>query len=228
MQNQTTNQSRDSHQSMSVLASLRSLQPKRRLSFSESLRIAELQAGRLRSLSGLSGVAAPTEMITDLPRIDVVRDVDLPVSGSTHWNGAAWIITINGTESWTRQRLTLFHEYKHIIDHGQRENLYSGSRTTDAAKQAEQAADYFAGCVLVPKRELKTAWCSGIQRLSDLASHFGVSTPAIKVRLAQVGLSEPNRRCSVSTRPVRPSRTHYFRTASLPANRPGVLHEQHA
>ena len=72
------------------------------------------------------------------------------------------------------------------------------------------AADYFAGCTLIPKRDLKRAWGNGIQRTTDLAHCFGVSEPAIRVRLAQTGLSTetddvPAPRCA---RPVRTPRGH--------------------
>lgn len=89
---------------------------------------------------------------------------------------------LNRADSAARQRFTLLHEYKHIIDHGQADRLYRTKR------QAEQAADYFAGCALVPKVELKHVFCSGLQRPHDLADHFGVSPTAIQVRLEQTGL----------------------------------------
>lgn len=79
------------------------------------------------------------------------------------------------------------------------------------------AADYFAGCALVSKRDLKRAWGYGIQRPVDLAAHFNVSEPAIRVRLAQTGLDvvsdrKPASRCA---RPVQGSRAEpqHFRYA---------------
>ncbi|MBK6886858.1 MAG: ImmA/IrrE family metallo-endopeptidase [Tetrasphaera sp.] len=81
-------------------------------------------------------------------------------------------------------------------------------RDLTARQQAETAADYFAGCALVPKRELKRAWGLGIQRIDDLAAHFGVSQHAIEVRLDQTGLSrevDPEPEMRTENRwPVRP------------------------
>ncbi|MBK6439183.1 MAG: hypothetical protein IPF88_11400 [Candidatus Microthrix sp.] len=38
----------------------------------------------------------------------------------------------------------MFHEFKHIIDHHARINLYGPDGDRAAGRRAEQAADYFA------------------------------------------------------------------------------------
>ena len=48
--------------------------------------------------------------------------------------------------------------------------------------------DYFAGCLLVPKKWLRAAWTSGMQTEPDLARLFNVSREAIRTRLSQTGL----------------------------------------
>jgi len=101
----------------SVLSRLRALRPARRTTFSESLRIAELQATRLLSLTGVEDFPVPNEIISELPRIKVVTE-PIPTSGLSFWDGQQWIISLNRLEPWTRQRFTLLHEYKHIVDHG--------------------------------------------------------------------------------------------------------------
>ena len=190
----------------SILASLRSLVPARRVRFSEALRIAELQASRLLQLTIVEDGPVPSEVITELPRI-CVEYRDIPTSGLSYWDGQAWIICLNRTEPRTRQRFTLFHEYKHIMDHGRAGQLYAND------EQAEQVADYFAGCVLMPRNFLKRAWGELIQRPALLARRFDVSPRAISVRLAQIGLAEPVDRCA------RPSR--FWKRAN-----PGQYHRQ--
>lgn len=186
----------------SVLAGLRSVAPHREIRFHEALRLAELQANRLLESWDIHEAHVPNEIVSELPRVRIVRD-DLPVSGTSHWNGSHWVITLNEHEPWVRQRFTLMHEFKHIIDHGQTERLYAGDRRHTASEQAELVADYFAGCVLLPKRLLKRAWGDGIQRPIALARHFRVSALAVGVRLAQTGLSLERDRCA---RPVRSPR----------------------
>ena len=193
--------------SPSILRSLRGLSPVRECGYDESLMIAERQAGRLGELvaaldPGSDGIDLPH--IQALPRIRVVFE-PLPISGMSHWNGREWVIAIAGGDSLARQRFTLLHEFKHIIDHGQIHLLYTGDNRHSAAEQAERAADYFAGCALVPRAALKRAWGNGMQRVPHLAEHFGVSEAAMRVRLSQTGLDResdqpPAPRCA---RPVR-------------------------
>lgn len=200
----------------SILTSLRALTPDRDLGYDEAIQIAELQARKLVDL-----IADPTGIhehhIEGLPRVAVLRDALDVVSGMSHWNGQQWIITINRDDPLVRQRFTLLHELKHIIDHGAASKLYRGNNTLTAEQQAERAADYFAGCALIGRRELKSLWGRGIQHAEDLAAHFGVSVQAVQVRLAQTGLDVivdrlPTPRCA---RPIRTPIGHRqrFRTA---------------
>ena len=176
----------------STLGSLRALIPNRPCQFAEALVIAELQASRLLSLTGVEQAPVPSEVVSELPRISV-HCRPIPMSGLSYWNGDAWIIAINRSEPPTRQRFTLMHEFKHIVYHGRVSDLYRGGHHR-AGQQAEQAADYFAGCVLMPRVMLKQAWSRGLQTHSALARHFETSERAIHVRLAQVGLLDgPNR-----------------------------------
>lgn len=183
--------------SPSVLATLRRLIPGRPLQFSEALRIAELQANRLLELRCITEAAVPNEVVTGLPRITIEYAVDMPVSGASCWdtNRRAWVISLNALEPDTRHRFSLLHEYKHIVDHGRSDVIYTGSARQTAEGQAEQVADYFAGCALMPKRLVKRAWGNGIQRPRDLAELFDVSPLAMQVRLSQLGLTEPLARC---------------------------------
>jgi Zn-dependent peptidase ImmA (M78 family) len=182
---------------ISVLASLRALLPERRVLFVEALQLAEVQAVRLLQLRQITEFPVPIEVVTELPRISVHYDPDLPrhaASGSSAWDhrSRSWIISINPDEPETRQRFTILHEYKHIIDHG---HAGLGGRlpaTIYRLTPLEYLAEYFAGCVLMPKAWIKAAFCSGLQHPAELAEHFHVSERAMEVRLSQLGLSEPN------------------------------------
>lgn len=190
------------HQPLSVLGSLRAVIPERAdITFGESLRIAELQANKLLERHHITDYPVPRDLITELPKLTVRYGSHL-VSGASYWDKhiGSWIIQLSRADSWQRRRFTLAHEYKHIIDHGRQQLLYRGTRRTAAALQAEQAADYFAGCLLVPRRMLKRAWGNGIQRTAELARLFQVSEQAIGVRLRQCGLVEERIRCVSSER----------------------------
>src|SRR5271163_555354 len=104
------------HQS-STVTQLRALMPNRPLSVPESLRIAELQASRLLELSGVTSGPTPESVVASLPRLQVKRSSPLPVSGYADWQSGQWVIVLNGAEGITRQRFSLFHEMKHVLDH---------------------------------------------------------------------------------------------------------------
>lgn len=176
---QTTNES--------VFKSLRSLMPQRVLSYAEALQRAEVQASRLLSLHGINTPGVPTEIVTELPRVRVAPDYDLPVSGAAHWDGYNWVISVNASEFELRQRFSVMHEFKHIIDHPTR-HLIQGDKDLSAEDMAERVADYFAACVLMPKAWVKSAFCTKTQSISELADMFRVSQKAMSFRLDQLGL----------------------------------------
>jgi hypothetical protein len=170
----------------------------------EALRLAERQAALLLELGCGVVVPVPSSIVTDQPRITVEHDPALPAhaaSGCSDWDSRrrTWVISLNPTEPRRRRRFTVLHEYKHILDHphpGIRPSRYTYQRPV-----AEIVADYFAGCVLVPKRLLAAAYYDGIQSRRDLAQLFDVSQEAVAVRLLQIGLGE----ASQVTRPTRPA-----------------------
>lgn len=193
----------------STLSCLRALSPAVRLDRDDARVIAERQATKLiELLDAHDGLRE--DHLAGLPRVRIVREA-LPTSGLSYWNGVEWIIVLNEAESFERQRFSLLHEYKHIVDHGQAGVLYANEQ------EAERAADYFAGCALMPKRELKRVYCTITQHVQMLASYFGVSPAAIRVRLDQTGLVEPSTftRTARCARPVKTPwrRTQRFRTA---------------
>ncbi len=208
----------------SVLANLRRLHPNRPLDLTDALWLAERQANRLLELRGAAhDVPVPTSIVTGLPRITVEHDPELPAnaaSGSSAWDyqRRSWVISLNPTEPRTRRRFTVLHEYKHILDHASPAIRVTGSPAPFQRPTAEIVADYFAGCVLIPKRLLSAAYYDGIQCPGDLAQLFDVSEPAIRVRLGQVGLGElpqPALQWRQPAHRYQPRQARYYRTATL-------------
>lgn len=200
--------------SPSVLASLRALAAPGAKRFPDALRIAERQAAALRAATDQTAGAFDEAALARLPRIRIERR-RLPVSGLSYWNGECWVVNINEDEPAGRQRLTLLHEYKHIVDHGRQHDLYRG-RHLSIEQESERAADFFAGCALMPADEVRDALASG-RSIADLATHFQVTVRAMEVRIGQLGLREKPR-CA---RPVRSTRaSQHFRIQHK--ERPGV------
>ena len=181
-----------------TLATLRDLVPISPLPHGEALRIAELQATRFLELSEISGSPVPESIITHLPKIEVRRMSPWPVSGCTDWAKGTWLIVIRGNESDVRQRFTIAHEFKHILDHRFVDVLYPATPGMSAHQRSEMICDYFAGCLLVPKVWLKRAWFSRSQDIGTLARRFGVSQAAMRIRLLQCDLLQFEERCGPS------------------------------
>ena len=177
-----------------ALQQLRQLLPTRPLDFSEGCMRAELQAISLLAMQDVTGPFVPNDVVTSIARIRVEYVGDLPVSGSAYWDGTYWVIAINSSEPLVRQRFSLMHELKHIIDHPTRA-LVTPSPGVTVGEHHERIADYFAASVLMPRSWVKRAWGSGTQDVATLARRFNVSTKAMTMRLEHLNLAPARQRC---------------------------------
>ncbi|MFL6139620.1 MAG: ImmA/IrrE family metallo-endopeptidase [Frankiaceae bacterium] len=173
---------------------LRDLVPIRPLTLPEAMRIAELQASHFIQQLALDGPPFPESAIAELPRVQVERMKLIGLSGATEWSHGRWLIVLNGSESATRQRFSLAHEYKHVLDHPFITVIYPPLHAATSEGRAEQMCDYFAGCLLMPRTWLKRAWGEGTQDANALARRFSVSRAAMNVRLFQIGILQPTDR----------------------------------
>lgn len=117
--------------------------------------------------------------------------------GFSYANPADRTITffINHEETFERKLFTLIHELGHVIFH-QGGTKYNSYLPFLSESEIETAANYFASCVLMPEKAVKTAitnlgitinsWSYEI--LLSLKSRFGVSTQSFLTRLFELGL----------------------------------------
>lgn len=194
--------------SRGIVASLRDMVPIRPLTRIEALAVTERQALRLLELSDVNGPPVPERVAAELPRLLVTRSGRLGHSGASAWEHGRWRIVINANDSRLRQRFSIFHELKHILDHPFSRQLYGAIDGHERDDWVELVCDFFAGCVLMPRPWLKRAWTTGIQHTGTMARRFDVSQAAMQTRLHQTGLAVPERRCS--HRHGQPG-TRYFR-----------------
>ena len=206
-----------------VIARLRDFVPIRPLTREEALRIAELQAQRFHQFLGTDEPPMPEQLISDIPRVQVERITPIPVSGSTHWASSRWLIVLNGAEPRVRQRFSLAHEFKHILDHRFIDVIYQGVAATNRNRWIEQVCDYFAGCLLMPRPWVKRAYAHGVQQLPELAARFGVSPTAMQVRLLQIGLIDRPARCSRARSDWSLPGTGHAGTHAYYQRRPGLV-----
>jgi Zn-dependent peptidase ImmA (M78 family) len=165
--------------------------PRRPLSQHEAYRLAELQASHLLERAHINEPGTPDELVAGLPFLEI-RVRDLPVSGLTNWFKPRWLILLNRQEPAVRRRFSLMHEFKHILDHGLAERCYPDTPWQTHEERAERVAEYFAACLLMPKRIVKHRFFQGLRDPSELAAEFSVT--AMRRRLEELCLIDPTPR----------------------------------
>ena len=194
-----------------LVAEMRSLAPKRPLSYGESLQVARLQASRLRRLLDIDK--------PDINLIWLVKQREYPVhfvashklgeeSGmTTNAVGGKVRMFINEGEPDVRQRFSLLHELKHVLDFDDADLLHK-RLGSGVAKRREQQIEWicneFAACVLMPTALVKQTWYRA-QDVSLAAGVFNVSPEAMSTRLERLGLRDKEQRSFKS----------YFRRGAL-------------
>lgn len=179
-----------------LLSHVRQIAPKRALTFSESLTVAQLQAGRLRELLGISTAAMPLDWVPELPRLTVevlpAYKLGEGTSGLTTRKDSRYFIAVNKNKSRAHRRFTLCHELKHLIDYPYARILHAGLGYGDQESQdyrIERIADHFAAHLLMPANLVKRAWGRGLQDPRTLCQLFEVSEEAMRIRLDNLGLT---------------------------------------
>ena len=177
-----------------TLATLRDLVPLRPLTIAEACSIAERQA--LQLVPTLGGQDGPVEesVISRLPHVEVLRTSLLSDSGASGWHKGRWLILLNDRDSITRQRFSLAHELKHVLDSRFARLIYRAIPDAERDGRVEDICNHFAACLLMPRPWVKRAWATGTQDVRTLAKDFDVSQAAMQVRLHQLGLTTPRRR----------------------------------
>jgi len=120
--------------------------------------------------SEVSGPPVREDVIAGLPHIQIER-----VMAAAEWSHGRWLIILNGAQPKGRQRWSLAHELKHILDHPFITIVYP---RRDGCI-AERACDYFAACLLMPSRWLRQAWAGRERDVRVLARRFGVTPQAV-------------------------------------------------
>ncbi|WP_396910331.1 ImmA/IrrE family metallo-endopeptidase [Mycolicibacterium sp.] len=162
---------------------MRKLLPHRTVSYSKALTIAELQATRLAAVC-LFAAAIQEEHYLSLTPITVRPTKRSGThSGRCRYECGRWIIELDRTESAERQRFTLAHEFKHIIDST---NLTAYRRLTD--RQIERICDHFAACLLMSRPVIEHLWARGLRTPEAIAATCRVSLSVAVIRLRRMGL----------------------------------------
>jgi hypothetical protein len=179
-----------------LLAHLRQPVPKRALTVSESLAVAQHQAIMLRELLGVTTPAMPLGWVSELPRLTLevvpAYQLDDGTSGLTTRENGRYLVRINKNRPRVHRRFTLAHELKHVVDYPYARLWHAGLGYADPATgrwRIEKMADHFAANLLMPSMLVKRAWMKGLQNPRTLSAAFEVSLEAMRIRLDNLGLT---------------------------------------
>lgn len=181
-----------------VIARLQELAPSHAVTWAEAHSIAERQAIRLLELQYVTRPPVPQFVISSLPGIVVDRRADWPTSGMAVRARSHWRIVLQADEPRQRQRFSLAHEFKHVLDDPVIERMHAHLDDAQQHDRTERLCNYFAACLLMPRAWLKQDWCGGMQAVRELARRYYVSIDAMSTRLSELGLTpmtlavEPN------------------------------------
>lgn len=172
-----------------VIAEVRKLMPRRGITWSEAHSVAERQAARLLQLMRVDEPPVPMFVVSSLAGITVDRRAAWPTSGMAVAHGPGWRIVLCASESRQRQRYSLAHELKHVLDAPFDEQLYGHLPAAKRKQRAETICNHFAACLMMPRAWVKRDFCRGYQTATKLARRYYMSQEAATRRLAELGLA---------------------------------------
>ena len=149
-------------------------------------RLAEHKFGRDRATE----LPVPTDLIQLAGEEHPVeiRNIDLRACYTVTWlMPDGWVIQVSDTIPSPRKRVALFHEAFHIIAHTSCQAPIFSKRETTQGSFNELLADYFAICVLIPKKQLREQWIV-LRDLDRMAVAFDVPKSTIWLRLKEMDL----------------------------------------
>ncbi|WP_281645754.1 ImmA/IrrE family metallo-endopeptidase [Parendozoicomonas sp. Alg238-R29] len=91
-------------------------------------------------------------------------------------------IYVNGDDPARRQMFTLAHEIGHVALHGEVEGNFIDHRSPGPKTPKELEADMFASELLMPEFHFRSSWSEWDGVPSLIATVYGVSEQAVKVR----------------------------------------------
>jgi hypothetical protein len=137
-----------------MIARLRTVVPKRPLGVREAEKVAERQADRLRSELKILRPCLDEDDLANLAWLSITRRENLPTAGVATKTDYGWIVVLRADDPMVRQRFTLAHEIKHILDDSLIDlggGLYPSLGGYSQHERTEYVCHRFAGALLMPK-----------------------------------------------------------------------------
>jgi len=151
--------------------------------------LVESLADKYIEQSAITQPPVPAQIIDtfDIERPVEIRPVSLKAYQGAVWHTKdGWVIHLNKEESLESQRVTLFHEAFHILAHTKSMPVFRKRGVTEGIFN-ELLADYFAGCILTPKKWVAGKWAE-TNDLKRMAEIFQVTELTMWFRLKTMRL----------------------------------------
>ena len=156
---------------------------------SRLFQLVELVSQRYIKMGEVRSPPVPTEIIAliDQRGITEIRTVPLKAYHGAIWHPKeGWIIQVKADDTSAMKRFTMFHEAFHILAHCGGTPVFR-KRGLEQGSFNELLADYFAICILAPRRWVRENWAE-VRDLDRMAEIFDAPKPAMCIRLRTMGL----------------------------------------
>ena len=153
------------------------------------LQLVERLASECLRKGNVYGPPLPTSFISRLvpPVSFEIHTVPLRASHGALWNlKDRWIIQLRREDTPAIKRCTIFHEVFHILAHSKTTPVFL-QRGTTRGYFNEGLADYFAICILIPRRWVREKWAE-VKDVDRMATIFNVPITTMWFRLRLLGL----------------------------------------
>ena len=138
----------------------------------------------------VSSIPVPTDLVQIVGEghpIEV-RPLDLRAYCAVTWRlQDCWVIQVPDTASPSYTRFALFHEAFHILAHNRCQSPVFSKRGENQGAFNELLADYFAICILMPKKHVREKWVE-IKDVKKMADTFEVPKSTMWLRLREMDL----------------------------------------
>jgi len=132
----------------------------------------------------------PTELVSQADKQHTIEVHLLPLKvyhGAIWHRNDGWVVQLKATDASATKRFTLFHEAFHILAHCRTTPVFR-KRGSVVGSFNELLADYFAGCILMPREWVAEKWAE-VEDLDRMAEIFDVPKSAMCIKLRQLGLT---------------------------------------
>ena len=152
-------------------------------------KVVEMLAQKCLKRGGVSYPPVPTELLslTDEQWTIETRLLPLKAYHGAIWRlREGWIVQLKDSDTSASKRFTLFHEIFHILAHCRTVPVFR-KRGSAQGSFNELLADYFAICILMPRKWVKEKWAE-VDDLDRMSEIFDVPKSAMCIRLREMGL----------------------------------------